>query len=69
MHYLKRLETAQEEIAAKVDRDRSTISEEIATFVDFGSLSKSHETACFYREKDFKPTRLESRVTGQSANK
>ena len=55
MHYLKRLETAQEEIADVVDRDRSTISEEIATFVDFGSLSKSHETACFYREKDFKP--------------
>ena len=55
MHYLKRLETAQEEIADVVDRDRSTISEEIATFVDFGSHSKMQQTACFYREKDFTP--------------
>ena len=55
MHYLKRLETAQEEIAAKVDRSQKSISDEIESFSNFGSVSKSIETACFYREKDFKP--------------
>ena len=55
MHYLKRLETAQEEIAAKVDRDKATVSREIETLLQTGSLSKMQQTACFYREKDFKP--------------
>ena len=45
----------QDEIAAAVDRSQQSITEEIATFTDFGSVSKTGKSRAFHSEPDFKP--------------
>jgi len=58
----------QEEIAAEVDRSQKSISDEIESFSNFGSVSKSIETACFYREKDFTPPLYNVWTFGKKTN-
>jgi len=45
----------QDEIAAAVDRVQQTITDEIKTFTDFGSVSKTGKTHAFHQEPDFTP--------------
>ena len=61
--------TVKTHYSGNMFQDKATVKRKTDTFINIIETDKTYKTLANFEEPDFKPTRLESRVTGQSANK